>query len=303
MLGLKILLGLGIELTTVITSAVVLPFIAVCQSLMDKAEEGYRFSFEKTLSDKKETKNNMNQSKKTPKYVLGLCMYLIPGVNLIYALVQNSKIRDLFKSEENQSYFVPLTEDEQVVYNKLDKTTDKIYFCCSIASKKEGSEEILGVMGGKVVMVDHELQTLHEDPLLPLDYTLDEVKELNGITKYSYRLGMIDDKAVAIIGIPNEDTNIGRVQLKNEDYRITHDFVSLTEEEAQDKTFIVYPFMSSEDTKKDLDKCIERIRRSRGSADTSVDLKSLIPDEVLEQSTMDNDTKESQEGFTYKKER
>lgn len=94
-------------------------------------------------------------------------------------------------------------------------------------------------------------------------------------TTFSYRIGKIDGKNIAVIGIPNPDSPVSRIQFKSEGYKITHSYEKMTEEEAKDKTFTVYPFATHEDTKENLEKVIEEIKQSRIDSATKANLKAL----------------------------
>ena len=125
---------------------------------------------------------------------------------------------------------------------------------------------------------------------MPLDYTLDEVKRLNEATTYSYRIGKIDGKNVAVIGIPNPDSPVSKIQFKAEDYKITHTYEKMTEEEAQDKTFIVYPFTTHEDTQADVNKIIKEIKQSRINNTTKANLEALKVQLRFEQEIISTET-------------
>ena len=80
------------------------------------------------------------------------------------------------------------------------------------------------------------------DRLTPLAYTEDEVKELNEVTTNSYKFGKLDGINVAFIGIPNDTEFSSNIRLVNESYIIPHTYLEYSEEDAKDKTFIVYPY-------------------------------------------------------------
>lgn len=128
---------------------------------------------------------------------------------------------------------------------------------------------------------------------------------LNEATTFSYRIGKIDDKNVAVIGIPNPDSPVSRIQFKSEDYKITHTYEKMTEEEAKDKTFTVYPFTTYEDTKENLEKVIEEIKQSRIDSATKANLEALQSQPRFEQNYIPTETEEvlteGQQGPVLKK--
>ena len=177
--------------------------------------------------------------------------------------------------------------EEKKQYAKMEGKLQKLTFTAFTASK-ESEEEFFGFIGKRPIIVDHGLTSLYYEPLMSLDYTLDEVKRLNEATTYSYRIGKIDDKNVAIIGIPNPDSPVSRIQLKSEDYKITHTYEKMTEEEAQDKTFTVYPFMSETDDK--VQKVVDEIKQSR--IDMTTNVESLQTHSIFEPEIISTETEQ-----------
>ena len=151
----------------------------------------------------------------------------------------------------------------------------KILYITAQIDKKEG-EEVIGFMGNTpLVVVDHDLSRLNYEKLLPLDYTLNEVKILNNLTGYSYRVGTIDDENVAVIGIPNPKSTLKRVEYPNDNFLTAHNYVKMDLDEAKDKTFTVYPFTYDGEIKRDLDVAVEEIRKTRNNTDEEVYINSF----------------------------
>ncbi len=140
--------------------------------------------------------------------------------------------------------------------------------------------------------------TLFNEPL-PLDYTLDEVKELNELlTTYSYRIGKIDGKNIAIIGVKETDDSpiITRIKFTNEDYNITHTYENMTEEEAQYKTFTVYPLTTAyslpQVANSEIQKAMEYIEQSRIENAVKANLEELKVQSISEQKIIPVETEQ-----------
>lgn len=134
-------------------------------------------------------------------------------------------------------------------------------------------KEFNAICKGKNNEIKYNQVLLDHDMLIPLNYTLEEVKKLNEVTNYSCKVGNVNGKNVAIIGIPNPNMNIDEFKLKSENYRVIHVFKQMAEEEMKDETFSVYPFTLSDNTKGKLEDVIQKIKNSRDISKTNLDTK------------------------------
>lgn len=186
---------------------------------------------------------------------------LAPGVNLLFAGYRYLSFKHAFeKNEEIKGCLTPMTEEEKEYYSKLNNNIQRIeYFAMQTVNEED--TQFFGFAGNRPIVVDHGLHTLYSDELEPIGYTLEDVKKLNDVYGYSYRIGTIDGKNVAVIGIPNPDSQFKRVQFKADKGIGHHDYIKMTEEEAQDKTFAVYDFY--DDKKEEINNVIEEIKKSR----------------------------------------
>lgn len=281
-----IFLGIVGEITTVIGS-VAIAFNAGLDSVLEISKNGYKI--DKNVLDELQKKQTEEKKQKTnlANRVLGTILLLVPGVNLINVSIKGVKLKkSLMNDPQIKEAIVPMTEKEKEQYAKMEGKLQKLTFT-AFTTAKENEEEILGFIGKRPIVVDHGLTSLYYEELMPLGYTLAEVKRLNEATSYSYRIGKIDGKNVAVIGIPNPDSPVSRIQFKAEDYKITHTYEKITEEEAQDKTFIVYPFTIHDDTQADVEKVIKEMKQSRIDNVTKANLEvqprfeqEIIPTEI-----------------------
>lgn len=269
-----IFLGVVGELLTIIGSTII--GVKVSTDLMiEISNRGYKIAKEDLEAYEGKYKNTSDIS--TFKKIVGNIIFFTPGVNMIVTAINGNKLKKaMLEDEEIKALLIPMTEEEKEQFKKAKTYFEKLVITAVNVDKKE-DEEYVGMIGGKVFTVDHGLSSIMYDELTPLAYTLDEVKKLNDATTYSYRIGKLDGKNVAIVGIPNPDSPMKRIQLKKEDYKITHDYEIMSEEEAKDKTFIVYPFKYDDDIKEKLDKAIDEIIASRGTntPDTKKEVSSL----------------------------
>ena len=255
---LFIILGIIGEFGTIAGSFYIM-INGTINSMLEIAKKGYKYK----KNELDEYLNNNNKEKANRfEIALRLVLFLIPGVNLLNAIINSHKIKTIMLNDPTiKKFLIPMTDKEKEQYSKMKGKIEKLKFTSVISGKENDDEEFFGFIGNQAIVVDHGLTSIYYEKLLPLDYTLDEVKELNEATTYSYRIGTIGGKNIAIIGIPNPDSPVKRIQFKSEDYKMTHTYNIMTEEEAQDKKFIVYPYTTHNE--EEVQKIIEKIKQDR----------------------------------------
>lgn len=255
---MMIFLGFVGELATIIGSCAIIAKGSV-DLVIKLCEHGFKVNQEAFNKYQKQKEMKQSAQKKKINAILGTIILLLPGVNLVRAAIMSHKmLKDTLKNAEAQKFLIPMTEKEKEQFTKLETTMEKLAFA-SVATVGNEDEEYFGLIGKKPIVVDHGLTSIYHEQLLPLAYTLDEVKELNSVTGFSYRLGKVDGINTAIVGIPNPNSLVKRLNFKAEDYKQTYTFEEMTEEEAQDKTFVVYPLTKEEEVLA----CVEKIRENR----------------------------------------
>ena len=256
-----IILAILIELATILAS-VGIHLGGAFADILKVSKEGYKVD-EKKLEDIRKKVNNAKKSSPLRDALTGALIF-IPGLNILWAIVKSiydrsTIIRELKKADA----LIPMTEDEKESYSELTRLKDKIAFTMFTAVKEHEEERFVMVSGGHIFCTDPGLRTIKQNRLDPNGFTLDEVKKLNDITGTTYRLGRIDNENTAFIGIPQNDTQFKRIEFDSEDRKITHDYISMTEEEAKDKTFIVYPYRTDDETNKKLEEAVKEIEKAR----------------------------------------
>ena len=234
-----IFLGIVGELITVIGSvAITIHFII--DSVLEIPNNGYKL--DKDLLDEKKAKEK-TQKPNSMKMALTTMLLLAPGINLIYTSIKGVKLKkSIMKDPEMKKYLIPMPEIEKEKYAQLKSKFWKLKWA---------------------TFADYKLTSLCYEKLMSLDYTLDEVKRLNEATIYSYRIGKMDGRNIAIIGIPNPNGTIKRVRSKEDNYNTIYMYENMTEEEAKNKTFTVYPFTIYEETQSEVEKVVQEIKKSR----------------------------------------
>lgn len=285
-----IFLGIIGEIATVVGS-VAIRLNGAVDSILEISKNGYKI--DKSVLDEYQKRQAKENKEKTNgfKKALGVVPLFVPGVNLLIAGIANIKMKkSVMNDPQIKDALISMTDKEKEQYAKIEKKMQKLMFTAFTTDKENEEEEFFGFIGKRPIVVDHGLTSLYYEELMPLAYTLDEVKKLNEATTYSYRIGKIDGKNVAVIGIPNPDRPVSRIQFKAEDYKITHTYDKMTEEEAQDKTFVVYPFTTHNE--EEVQKIIEKITQSRIDSATKANLESLQAQSIFEQIYIPAETEE-----------
>ena len=285
-----IFLGIVGELATVVGS-VAISLNGAFDSVLEISKNGYKI--DKSVLDEYEKRQAEEKKEKTNgfKKALGVVLLFVPGVNLLRAGIANIKMKkSVMNDPQIKEALIPMTDSEKEQYAKMEGKMQKLAFTAFTTAKENEQEEFFGFIGKRPIVVDHGLTSLSYEELIPLAYTLDEVKRLNEATTYSYRIGKIDGKNVAVIGIPNPDSPVSRIQFKSEDYKITHAYDKMTEEEAQDKTFIVYPFTTHNE--EEVQKVIEEIKQFRIDG-TRANLELVPKQTIFEPAYVPTETKET----------
>lgn len=266
-----IFLGLLGEIATIIASYAIIIKGGVDLTIK-LCELGYKIDKKAFDKYQKQEKNKQSAAKKKRSKILGTILIILPGVNLVNSVIASHNMQKQTLNDTNiEKFLIKMTDQEQEQFSKLKTMMEKISFA-AIATVGNEDEEYLGVIGKRPIVVDHGLSTIYYDQLLPLAYTLDEVKELNSATSYSYRIGKVDGINTAIVGIPNQNSPVNRLTFKFENYKKTHTFEKMTEEEAKDKTFVVYPFTKEEEVLA----CVEKIRENRHEKETASSSSQIL---------------------------
>ncbi len=191
-----------------------------------------------------------------------LCFF-IPGINIITELISDINIvQKFYEDAKNNDSLVKVSDKDVELFKKLDKKNQMFYY--SDFGERKLGEEVFAIGEKKTYVInDPNLSSLKYDKLFPLDYSLNEVKILNNITGYTYKVGTIDGENVAIIGIPNSSSSFNRVRFSHENILESHKYEMMDLDEANNKTFTVYPFIYDEKTKAKLDIAVEEIKKSR----------------------------------------
>lgn len=228
------------EILTIIESDIIF-LTAKFNYLLKIANKNYKF---KDFSWKFQTKEN-----KISKILMSLAL-LIPGINLLIAIFKSKEIKNYpLDIAENSELIIPMTENEKETYQKLNNKIAKIIFLKHLTKQIKSEENNYP----KVI-------SLYQEELKPLNYTLNEVKRLNSVTNCSYRLGRINGKNIAIIGIPNPQEIISKIEIPTEEGNMIYNYIPISEIEAEGQVFSVYPFNNSN---KEFQEIIEDIKAKR----------------------------------------
>lgn len=224
------------------------------------AEEGYIIDKNKYLD--KEKYGTLKTKKKSELFNnLRFISWFIPGVNVIWSTVDFIKSKKDIKEElfDNDVY-IKIPDHKVESLKSIDSKLTKLVFIANLADDKD----IVAVSNNRVFVLDSNNVKLKYEKLLPLDYTLNDVKQLNNLTGYTYRVGTMDNENVAIIGIPSNTTKVDKIKFPNEKtFDKPHMFEEMDLDVAKNKTFSVYPYTWEERFANDIYKSIDDMKKAR----------------------------------------
>lgn len=260
---MNVLLAIVVFLLSIIGTGVI-HFSSVVNLALYLSKKG--FKIDKKVMDEmdKELKEEGKKEISELKRIVGAFLFFMPIINMLYAAIKVHFDRKAVIDElKKRNGLFPMTEKEKKDYSEFKRTKDKLLYTVVNTMKENEEEEYIGSFGKNILVGDSGLMKIHSNRIEDLDYTLDDVKRLNEVVDGNYRLGKINNDYIAIIGIGNREIEIKRIQFSSEDYRITHNYDLLTEEEAKDKIFTVYADFLSNEEKEKLDQVIEEIKEER----------------------------------------
>ena len=153
---------------------------------------------------------------------------LIPGVNVVAAYRAGKKHAEIFLDfMEKDGAVRPLTDSEKEVYRNAgarEKVRAALMF--SLEDKM--------VVNGK--------------PLEEIGYSIDDVERLSKVTdNHNYRIGTVDGKNVAVVGVSDLALSSGEAYYIQGNSLVPVNFEEMSYEDAQNKSFVVYPFRQKDD--------------------------------------------------------
>ena len=245
-------IGFFTELISVLSSCFINSNI-VSKKIVSLAKKGYKLDY-KTYEEYFNKVNSKNRQ------LVNNILLFLPGINLLSSLVNKYQILNDNDPLINENK-IPMTSKELNEFNNLKNYSQQLLFTLFIYLNNIEEREL--TFDNKTpIIIDNCLIKL-EEKILPLSYSLDEVLKLNSLTNCSYRLGKVDNINTAIIGIPNSEYKVLRVQYNFDKDLTTHNFKEMSLKEAKDEKFVVYLFNDTEDIKNVVNKGVEKIKLER----------------------------------------
>ena len=267
------ILGLGLIELASIYKTLKINNNSYVDMIIEISKRGYKLDYNKYLElNNGEDGIDTNISVKTTNRLTMLSM-LIPGINMLYAHHKKKKIIDVFmKNEIISKSLVKFTKEEEEKFKSLNTKDDQFFYTMFLITKKYDEEVYVPIEGQKIATIysiDMGRQYLSYDSLMNLSYTLNDVKRINSVKNGKYKLGTVNGINIAIIGIDFDDELdmkmmydsfdeivFKRVSFIRDNFEEIYDFCEMTEEEAKDKRFVIYPYNKCDDYDKEVDKII-----------------------------------------------
>lgn len=175
--------------------------------------------------------------------------YLIPFVNIIKMHKNVKTLQDNILQEAIDTGVVRLlSDDEKNFYTKLDSNNERYLWALSTNTK----EEVLEQINDYQEPIDYKEMLILDNPKIADECSVSEVDMLSRIDGYGYRLGLVNDRPIAIIGVYSSDIEFNCIGFGN-DSKVEHsyDFIPVTLKEAanQNLKFSVYSYVDIDEDK------------------------------------------------------
>lgn len=211
---------------------------------------------------------------------LALLAIFIPGINFIYARIKKRMtIKAILNEALKQNLLIPMTDIEKEVYNMIVTNESKLGYInkISILDKKE---EVVGIQDGIVLIKSPDSIATKEQKLFPISYTLEDIKKLSIFAGGTYILGYTKDQNIAFIGLPSGfSKKVNKIFIEENEITSEYSYTVMTDEEAKDKKFVVYPV----EPVNDIEDCVNEIRENRhkntSSNSTNTSIYNYLPNE------------------------
>lgn len=198
-------------------------------------------------------------------------LLFIPGVNLINAHFKGKRyVKTVINDPNINAALVPLTDYEKELYSAQKTKSDKIAFFGAVSNKSNENQEFVGYSDDKPVFIEKGVCILDYNPLPYMSYTYDEVMKLASSTSFSaYKLGKLEGRNVAIIAFDVDDPTFERVRIQNTPYPREDVFYEMSDEEAKNQRFVVFPYIDEMENIEPLEKAYNEIVEERDRNNSS----------------------------------
>ena len=225
----------------------------VTDSFLQFYKKGYKIKKESLLKYKK----RIDESAISKYiYLINMVILFIPCINIIYTLIKDN-INRLFILHDKDIIdgLEPMTEIEKEEFSKM-KTRDEKMVYLSFMYQKDNK---------RIYEKDDSIINIGCDRLLPLAYTYEEIQMLNDVSGGLSIKGRIDGCNIAVVGVPDNKKKYKKIFFSKANKEALS-FIEYSEEEAKNKTYIVYPFTveSEKLIQNEIDKIVEnRLNREK----------------------------------------
>lgn len=185
---------------------------------------------------------------------------ILPIYNIMYAIkYQEKRVNENIRILTDNDVVVPFTREDFELYDHSGVRQEKIQFILNNASVVKyivnGYDEDTSVINENKYK---EKRDISKGKIQGL-FDIDEVEALASTYNYDYRIGYIEDKPTAIIGVYDIDMSFDLLKTSGDEYK---EYKQISNQEARNLHFNVYKFTEPHNEKA-FEKCLETIKKSR----------------------------------------
>lgn len=175
--------------------------------------------------------------------------YLIPIVNIIKMHKNVKRLQDNILREAINNEVVRLLSDDEIkAYVQLDSDDRRYLWALSTNTK----EEILKQINDCQEIIAYKETLILDRPRIADECSVSEVDMLSRIDGYGYRLGLVNDRPIAILGVYSTDIGFGCISFGDDaKEEQSYDFIPVTAKDAanQNLKFSVYSYVDIDEDK------------------------------------------------------
>lgn len=264
----------------------VISFNTLMDSILEISKNGYKID-RKVMEEYREKQAGQKQEAKGFKKFINNISLFIPGVNLIRAgICYHKTMKNLMDDPIILKSVVRMSDEEFEKYESLNSKLEKITFAATMSIDMR-EIKMIGFSNNLPVIIDDGLISIHNDEVVPLDLTYDEVMELSNAAGGYHKIGLLDDIPVAFIAIPSVECDFDKVKFSFEDYKNTHNFKDC--DDLVDSTFRVYQVIDNMRISSSVGSVISDIQRKRNANDVNKDMDDKLNELLLLEQSDENE--------------
>ena len=247
-----LMLGGFLEITT-LSMSLILRENEISQIIRTILNKGYRVDKDYSEQVRDMINSHVEDTAKDYSHV----KMAFPIYNLFYSYFKSKKnVSDCYEKLKREKLLVKQTEEEKKELKHISNSFYKMDWALNVSYDK--SIIVNNNSNKKKEIPKHKSVLIFEK--MPDRYDISEVEALSDTYQYGYRLGFVDERPVAVIGVYDTDTQFELIKLPGSDNY--YEFETIDRKDAYKYRYDVYQYTYPHDEYAFM-KCLDDIKESR----------------------------------------